>query len=517
MRALISAVVVTLAVLLQLAVADRIAFPGGAGPNLVLLAVAALALATGPMAGSITGFCAGLALDVAPPAGHYVGQEALVFCLVGYACGLIATAPAKDGAAEGEHSALLEIGVTAAAAICGEAMAAALGKMLSDPRVSWAAAKHVLPVAIGYDVLLSPFALFAVAGLLRLAGVVTPRSNAPATVPHRGLWTPTPSAGAIRQVSGTGGSPRLRLSGHTRTEGWLSGHANGSPARPGLGKSAAGGREPRLRLGRGGPAVGGMPGSAFSGGAAQGARNKALNAGAAKVRFGGRRGEGVLSGGSSRLSSGSSRFPGAALSGRNGLNRLAGSRLGATLLGGSVFSRPGTSMFGRSSPLSGGSSLSDRSFLSGRSLLPGRSSLSGRSFLSGRGPFGSRPKSHSAAFGSHQPRFRRPGALTRLLHGVRRPDRPKRPGRRWLRASGLGSGANLGGGLGRKPGLRSPGRGWLGRSRTGLRPGAGRGHSTSLRKTAPRFGSGRGPARLRMRKARPQRNWRSSRRSGGFR
>src|SRR5262249_24356458 len=138
MRGLIGAVVVTLAVLLQLAVVDRIAFPGGTGPNLVLLAVAALALPTGPMAGSITGFCVGLALDVAPRGGHYVGQEALVFCLVGYACGLIAIAPAKDGAAEGEHSALLEIGATAAAAICGEAMAAALGKMLSDPRVSWA-------------------------------------------------------------------------------------------------------------------------------------------------------------------------------------------------------------------------------------------------------------------------------------------------------------------------------------------------------------------------------------------
>ena len=72
---------------------DRIAFPGGTGPDLVLLAVAALALAGGPMTGSLIGFWAGLALDVAPPGSHFVGQNALVFCLIGYACGLVAGHP----------------------------------------------------------------------------------------------------------------------------------------------------------------------------------------------------------------------------------------------------------------------------------------------------------------------------------------------------------------------------------------------------------------------------------------
>src|SRR5580658_2858543 len=145
MRHLISAVVVAVAVVFQLAAADRMVFPGGTGPDLVLLTVAALAIATGPLAGSVAGFCAGLALDVAPPAGHLVGQDALVFCLVGYACGLVADAPPADGIAEQEHSALFELTVTAAGAVCGEAMIAALGVMLSDPRVSWPDIKHVLP------------------------------------------------------------------------------------------------------------------------------------------------------------------------------------------------------------------------------------------------------------------------------------------------------------------------------------------------------------------------------------
>ncbi len=168
MRGLISLVVVAVTVVFQLTVVDRIAFPGGAGPDLVLLAVAALALASGPLTGVLIGFLAGLALDVAPPGSHFVGQDALVFCLIGYACGLLADDSSSD--AEQGHTALFEIVVTAAAAICGEILAALLGVMLSDPRVTWPAITHVLPAAVAYDVLLCPFVLYAVAAALRLAG-----------------------------------------------------------------------------------------------------------------------------------------------------------------------------------------------------------------------------------------------------------------------------------------------------------------------------------------------------------
>ena len=66
-RGLISFAVVTVAVIIQLTIVDRIAFPGGTGPDVVLLTVAALALANGPLVGALIGFSAGLALDVAPP------------------------------------------------------------------------------------------------------------------------------------------------------------------------------------------------------------------------------------------------------------------------------------------------------------------------------------------------------------------------------------------------------------------------------------------------------------------
>src|SRR5271154_4680310 len=169
-RALIAFVFVAVAVVAQLTVVDRIAFPGGAGPDLVLLAVAALALASGPMAGALIGFWAGLALDVAPPGSHFVGQDALVFCVIGYACGLAADVPNSEGVPEQGHTALFEIVVTAIGAVLGEALASLLGAMLSDPRVTWAAIKYVLPVAIVYDVLLCPFVLYACAAALRLAG-----------------------------------------------------------------------------------------------------------------------------------------------------------------------------------------------------------------------------------------------------------------------------------------------------------------------------------------------------------
>ena len=159
-RALVALVVVAVTVVVQLTIVDRIAFPGGAGPDLVLLAVAALALASGPMAGVLIGFVAGLALDVAPPGSHFTGQDALVFCLVGYVCGRLA----EDwGDPEQGHTALFEIMVTAAGAVAGEALLALLGVMLSDPRVTWPAITHVLPAAVVWDVLLCPFVLYAVA------------------------------------------------------------------------------------------------------------------------------------------------------------------------------------------------------------------------------------------------------------------------------------------------------------------------------------------------------------------
>ena len=231
-RGLISFALVAVTVVFQLTVVDRIAFPGGAGPDLVLLLVAALALAGGPLAGVLIGFLAGLALDVAPPGSHLVGQNALVFCLVGYACGLLADDSSGD--VEQGHTALFEIVVTAAGAICGEALAALLGVMLSDPRVTWPAITHVLPVAVAYDVLLCPFVLYAAAAALRLAGARREGRRVGWSASQARMPVPGANQGAIRQLAG-GSGPRLRLSERDKgpgSIGGLRGPVAGRPAGP---------------------------------------------------------------------------------------------------------------------------------------------------------------------------------------------------------------------------------------------------------------------------------------------
>jgi rod shape-determining protein MreD len=403
-RALVSIVLTAVAVVIQLTIVDRIAFPGGGGPNLVLLLVAALALAGGPMAGVLTGFFAGLALDVAPPGSHFIGQSALVFCLIGYVCGLLSDDFSGD--AEQGHTALFEIVVTAAGAVCGEALAALLGVMLSDPRVSWPAITHVLPVAVAYDILLCPFVLYAAAASLRLAGVRREDHRPGFSASQVRSQLPATSQGAIRQLAG-GAAPRLRLS--ERDRGALGAASAGS--RPGAR------REPQLKLGR--PAA--RPSAAFA--------PSGLAAGSARVKFGGRRRPGVLGGsllGGASL--GSASLGGASLGG----SRLAGSgarfgrsSMGRSLLGGSVFSRSSSplasgSVFGRSAPLGRSSPFRHRANLmrsAGVGLTRGGLTRGGltRGGLTRGG----------------LTRGGLPGRAPRLSRG----GTPKSPGRNWLRGA----------------------------------------------------------------------------------
>jgi len=506
-RGLISLAAAGVAVIVQLTIVDRIAFPGGTGPDVVLLTVAALALAGGPLTGALIGFCAGLALDVAPPGSHFVGQNALVFCLIGYLCGLAADIPNNEGVPEQGRTALFEIAVTAAAAVTGEALSALLGAMLSDPRVTWSAIRHVLPVAAAYDVLLCPFVLFAAAAALRLAG--TPRSQR-----DRAAWA-GPAArspagatqGAIRQVSG-GNTPRLRLSERGKGEGLAGGlHGPRGPRGPVSAK-----REPRLKLGHSGSlgaafaTSGPRRGPGLSGGTMAGA----LGGSAAKVKFGTRRGEGVLggtwggAGGASRaLNSGLARS-------RVSSSRFGRSRMGRSLLGGSVFSRSpsalrapappmrsasiGRSSFlGRSPFLSrstfGRSSAIGRSPALGRTPSPGRVSALGRSFTSRR--TAGRMCSPGGSAAGYAPRARKPGPLARLAGALRRSARHQprlRPRQTAFRQPVR---------------TRSPGRGWLRRSSPRL-GSAGSGRSAGR---APRLGT-----RARLHMPRPQ----GSRGSSGF-
>ena len=205
-RFLISCAVIAVALLAQLTIINRLALPGGAGPDLVLLAVVALSLTGGPLAGLLTGFLAGLALDIAPPASHTIGQYALVFCLVGYGCGRLAEL--------GDASPSLYVAISAAGAAVGAALHAVLGVMLSDPEVTWAAVRHVLPPSLIYDVILSPFVLYAVVRLNGWTGrSAAEESSAAASASAArsvNVAAQPVAAGAIRQASSSG-TPKLNL------------------------------------------------------------------------------------------------------------------------------------------------------------------------------------------------------------------------------------------------------------------------------------------------------------------
>ncbi|MGH3356286.1 MAG: rod shape-determining protein MreD [Nocardioidaceae bacterium] len=147
-RVCVVTAVVVLAVTLQLGVLPSLAV-ADVVPDLVLVVVIALALARGPEYGAVVGFAAGLVLDLAPPADHTAGRWALAFVVVGYLAGLAR----RDARA----SAVAAVLVVAAGSFIGTSLFALSGMLLQDPGVSLDGVMHVIPIALVYDVVLTPF------------------------------------------------------------------------------------------------------------------------------------------------------------------------------------------------------------------------------------------------------------------------------------------------------------------------------------------------------------------------
>jgi rod shape-determining protein MreD len=160
-RNVLAVIVIAAALMLQVTILNRLPLPGSVSPNLVLLAVVALALVDGSMTGLVTGFLAGLATDIVPPADHTIGTYAFVYCLIGYVCGLAAD--------ELDRSPVLPFLAVAVGALAGSVLYAMVGMMLGDPRTRWPVLSHLLPIQVLYDVVASPFVVWAVLRLTRRA------------------------------------------------------------------------------------------------------------------------------------------------------------------------------------------------------------------------------------------------------------------------------------------------------------------------------------------------------------
>jgi cell shape-determining protein MreD len=107
----------------------------------------------------VLGFFTGLAIDLAPPADHVAGRWALALVVVGYLAGRVRH--------DAGTSAVAAVVTVAASSFVGTSVFALSGMVLRDPSVPAAEALQVIPIAVVYDVLLTPFVLPLAMRLLR--------------------------------------------------------------------------------------------------------------------------------------------------------------------------------------------------------------------------------------------------------------------------------------------------------------------------------------------------------------
>ncbi|UQX01151.1 rod shape-determining protein MreD [Streptomyces sp. RerS4] len=161
-RILLSATLVVVALVIQVAVLGRLQLPG-AVPDLVLLTVVALALVYGHLGGALIGFGAGLLADLAPPADHAAGRYALVLCLIGYLVGLVRPDSGRFRSAWGPMLTVV------AAAIGSTLLYAGVGALVGDTAARHVGLTGLLFTATLYDLLLAPFTVPFIMALARRA------------------------------------------------------------------------------------------------------------------------------------------------------------------------------------------------------------------------------------------------------------------------------------------------------------------------------------------------------------
>ena len=156
-RVAVAAALVVGALVLQVAVFPHVAWEGIV-PNFCLLVVVAAALVRGPAFAASLGFCAGLMLDLAPPADHVAGRWALALVVVGYVAGLMRQ--------DTRTPATTVVATVAASSFVGTSVYALSGLVLGDAVAGSGDLVRVLLVSLVWDVLLTPFVLPGVMRLL---------------------------------------------------------------------------------------------------------------------------------------------------------------------------------------------------------------------------------------------------------------------------------------------------------------------------------------------------------------
>ena len=156
-------VAVVVALLVQVTVLPQVAplFTWhGVGPGPVLLVVVATALVTDPRLATLTGFGAGLLLDLAPPADHLAGRWALALLVVGYVVSRLAhdhqpVAPGPlelERATHGRPPWPVVLAAAAGGSFVGNSAFALSGVLLGDHAGGLGDLLRVVGIALVWDV-----------------------------------------------------------------------------------------------------------------------------------------------------------------------------------------------------------------------------------------------------------------------------------------------------------------------------------------------------------------------------
>jgi rod shape-determining protein MreD len=157
-RCLAVAALIVVTAALQVSVFTHFSL-NGVAPDLVMLVVIAAALSRGADYGAVVGFSAGLLVDLAPPADHIAGRWALAMLAVGWLIGLMRT--------DSSLSPVSTVFTVGAGVFVGTSLFAISGIVLEEPGATVSSALRVIPLAIGYDVLLTPLVIPLVFLVLR--------------------------------------------------------------------------------------------------------------------------------------------------------------------------------------------------------------------------------------------------------------------------------------------------------------------------------------------------------------
>jgi rod shape-determining protein MreD len=175
LRVLLFAAAVVLALGVQVSVLPYLRLPY-AEPDLVLLAVLALAGDWGPNLGALTGFAAGLAVDLAPPSVTAAGRHAIVLTLVGVLAGRTAVEARRSAV----RTSLLA-GLYAGLATLGNAVLGTLigsGGTVASPGLLPGAGACALYTAVATPLVLPGVAVLARRTENRKTLVLAPAGNA---------------------------------------------------------------------------------------------------------------------------------------------------------------------------------------------------------------------------------------------------------------------------------------------------------------------------------------------------